>query len=103
MLTAASRRKVTTGAARMQVDSLFDRIEALEIDLARDVEEKFIRGSGAGGQKINKTSNNVQLIHLREWSMQWRDAFAPARWSARAPHARAKLTNVDGWQQQEPR
>ena len=50
----------------MQVDNLFDRIEALEIDLAQDVEEKFIRGSGAGGQKINKTSNNVQLIHLRK-------------------------------------
>jgi len=50
----------------MQVDNLFDRIEALEIDLSKDVEEKFIRGSGAGGQKINKTSNNVQLIHLRK-------------------------------------
>ncbi|MDP2600587.1 MAG: peptide chain release factor-like protein [Deltaproteobacteria bacterium] len=29
-----------------------------------DLNEKFIRGSGAGGQKINKTSSCVQLIHL---------------------------------------
>lgn len=28
-----------------------------------DIEENFIRGSGAGGQKINKTSSCVQLIH----------------------------------------
>jgi protein subunit release factor B len=30
---------------------------------ARDVEEKFIRGSGPGGQKINKTSSTVWLRH----------------------------------------
>ena len=29
-----------------------------------DIEEQFIRGSGAGGQKINKTSSAVQLRHL---------------------------------------
>lgn len=29
-----------------------------------DVVEKFIRGSGRGGQKINKTSSRVQLIHV---------------------------------------
>ncbi len=28
-----------------------------------DVEERFTRGSGAGGQKINKTSSTVQLMH----------------------------------------
>ena len=28
-----------------------------------DLVENFIRGSGAGGQKINKTSSCVQLIH----------------------------------------
>lgn len=31
---------------------------------AEDIEEKFVRGSGAGGQKINKTNNCVQLRHL---------------------------------------
>ncbi|KAL7464173.1 hypothetical protein ACHAXS_004511, partial [Conticribra weissflogii] len=29
-----------------------------------DLEEKFVKGSGAGGQKINKTSNKVILIHI---------------------------------------
>lgn len=28
-----------------------------------DVEERFVRGSGAGGQKINKTSSSVALLH----------------------------------------
>lgn len=30
---------------------------------SNDVEEEFIRGSGAGGQKINKTSSTVRLRH----------------------------------------
>lgn len=30
---------------------------------SEDIEEKFVRGSGHGGQKINKTSNTVQLKH----------------------------------------
>ena len=29
-----------------------------------DLEESFVRGTGAGGQKINKTSSTVQLKHL---------------------------------------
>ncbi len=29
----------------------------------QDLEEKFVRGSGAGGQKINKTSSSVWLLH----------------------------------------
>ena len=29
-----------------------------------DVEESFVRGSGSGGQKINKTSSCVQLKHV---------------------------------------
>jgi protein subunit release factor B len=28
-----------------------------------DVDERFIRGSGPGGQKINKTSSTVWLLH----------------------------------------
>jgi len=28
-----------------------------------DIQESFIRGSGSGGQKVNKTSSCVQLIH----------------------------------------
>jgi protein subunit release factor B len=41
---------------------LFDKIEKLGVDL-NDIEESFVRGSGAGGQKINKTSNKVQMLH----------------------------------------
>jgi protein subunit release factor B len=38
--------------------------KASELDVRpEDIEEKFIRGSGKGGQKINKTSNAVWLKH----------------------------------------
>ena len=43
-----------------KVAGLKAKIARLGIDLAL-VEENFIRGSGHGGQKINKTSNTVQL------------------------------------------
>lgn len=36
------------------------RIGLREVDL----EETFIRGTGAGGQKINKTSSTVVLVHV---------------------------------------
>ena len=39
-----------------------ERLAALGISVA-DVEERFIRGSGPGGQKINKTSSTVWLRH----------------------------------------
>ena len=29
-----------------------------------DLQEKFVRGSGAGGQAVAKTSNAVQLVHV---------------------------------------
>ncbi len=47
-----------------------DKLQALEKRMAAlgvvdaDLLEKFVRGSGAGGQKINKTSNCVFLKHL---------------------------------------
>ena len=36
------------------------RMKRLHV-LERDLVERFIRGSGPGGQKINKTSSCVQL------------------------------------------
>ncbi len=30
----------------------------------KDIEEAFVRSSGAGGQKVNKTSNCVHLKHI---------------------------------------
>ena len=41
---------------------LQSRLNALGIPVS-DVEERFIRGSGPGGQKINKTSSTVWLRH----------------------------------------
>jgi protein subunit release factor B len=35
----------------------------LPVLLDEDITESFIRGSGPGGQKINKTSNRVLLVH----------------------------------------
>jgi hypothetical protein len=29
----------------------------------KDIEERFVKGGGKGGQKINKTSNRVVLVH----------------------------------------
>jgi protein subunit release factor B len=43
--------------------ALDQRMAALGVSEAELV-EKFVRGSGAGGQKINKTSNCVFLKHL---------------------------------------
>ncbi len=42
---------------------LLQRMEALEI-FEQDLVENFIKGSGSGGQKINKTSSCVQLKHV---------------------------------------
>jgi len=38
-------------------------IDELGVDL-NEIEEKFVRGGGKGGQKINKTANVVQLKHI---------------------------------------
>jgi peptide chain release factor len=43
-----------------KIQALKTRIEKLNISLD-EVQEKFIKGSGKGGQKINKTSNAVML------------------------------------------
>ena len=41
---------------------LLRRMEALEIR-DEDLEEEFIRSSGPGGQKVNKSSSCVMLLH----------------------------------------
>lgn len=46
-----------------------DKVESLLLRMNRlglreeDLVESFIRGSGSGGQKVNKTSSCVQLLH----------------------------------------
>lgn len=48
---------------REKQDALASRMERLQI-FENDLIEKFILGSGSGGQKINKTSSCVYLKHL---------------------------------------
>jgi protein subunit release factor B len=43
-------------------EKLYERMAALGIR-EEELAESFIRGSGSGGQKINKTSSCVQLRH----------------------------------------
>lgn len=43
--------------------ALKERMEALNIR-EQDLEESFVRGSGHGGQKVNKTNNCVYLKHI---------------------------------------
>lgn len=43
-------------------EKLYERMAQLGIR-EEDLSENFIRGSGSGGQKINKTSSCVQLRH----------------------------------------
>jgi protein subunit release factor B len=42
--------------------NILARLAALGVQVS-DIEEKFIRGSGPGGQKINKTSSTVWIRH----------------------------------------
>ena len=42
---------------------LLEKMNALRIH-EKDIEEKFVRSSGHGGQKVNKTSSCVYLKHL---------------------------------------
>ena len=43
-------------------ESLRRRLETLGLNEA-DFEERFVRGSGSGGQKVNKTASAVYLKH----------------------------------------
>ena len=44
-------------------EKFLEKARSLHI-FAEDIEEKFVRGSGAGGQKVNKTASTVWLKHL---------------------------------------
>ncbi len=50
------------GVTAGKLDELKARISRLGIDPAK-IEESFSRGGGKGGQKVNKTSNRVQLYY----------------------------------------
>ena len=50
------------GAGKSKISILHDRMHMLGI-YEKDFEEKFIRSSGKGGQKVNKTASQVYLKH----------------------------------------
>jgi len=50
------------GVTPQKEAELLRRMEACAIRES-DLEESFVRGSGSGGQKVNKTSSCVQLLH----------------------------------------
>jgi protein subunit release factor B len=54
---------VTFAVSEEKNDWLRRRMEALGIS-ERDLEERFVRSSGKGGQKVNKTSSCVHLKHV---------------------------------------
>ncbi len=51
------------GISKKKEKSLLERMERLEI-FEKDLEEKFIRSSGKGGQHVNKVATCVYLKHL---------------------------------------
>lgn len=58
----ANARRHTSFAS---VDVYPEIEDDIKIDIPeKDIELKFIRGGGAGGQKVNKTSSTAQLRHL---------------------------------------
>jgi protein subunit release factor B len=50
------------GVTPAKLEELKSRIARLGVDLSK-IEETFSRGGGKGGQKVNKTSNRVQLSY----------------------------------------
>ncbi len=53
----------TFSVSKEKEDSLRKKMDSLGI-FEKDIVEKFIRSSGKGGQKVNKTSSCVYLKHL---------------------------------------
>ncbi len=48
--------------SQKKIDELEQRMKALGLQ-HKDIEEKFIKSSGKGGQKVNKSSSAVYLKH----------------------------------------
>ncbi len=51
------------GPGQDKIDALNRRMEKLNIR-KQDIEEKFIKSAGRGGQKVNKSSSAVFVKHL---------------------------------------
>jgi protein subunit release factor B len=50
------------GVSEAKVSQLMQRMSQLGLK-EEEIEENFVRGSGPGGQKVNKTSSCVRLVH----------------------------------------
>ncbi len=59
----AAARRQTSFAAVDLIPELDDDV-IIDIDWERDVREDVFRSSGAGGQKVNKTSSAIRLTHI---------------------------------------
>ena len=55
--------KMNFGVTRKKQEELEARMEALGVREA-DIEEKYVRSSGPGGQNVNKTASCVYLKHI---------------------------------------
>jgi protein subunit release factor B len=51
------------GPNKEKIIELENKMKALEVN-KNDIEEKFIKSSGRGGQKVNKSSSAVFLKHI---------------------------------------
>lgn len=54
---------INFGVTELKKEELEQRMQKCSL-LEKDIEEKFVRSGGAGGQKVNKTSSCVYLKHL---------------------------------------
>ncbi|OBZ75329.1 putative peptide chain release factor C12orf65, mitochondrial [Grifola frondosa] len=60
---------VSASDPKLEVPRYYSQLKKAHKDRAipelkeEDLEESFVRGSGPGGQSVNKTENNVQILH----------------------------------------
>lgn len=54
---------ISFGVSKRKEGSLYKKMEKFKI-FEKDIEEKFIRSSGKGGQHVNKVSTCVYLKHI---------------------------------------